>query len=296
VTDATLRLAFGGLHPERLQVLNEEWGSPDAVLRAILKRQIQVVDRIREAVEIPAAVRRRQLEQAAMATIIPGEPGYPESLAVLPDRPPLLFVRGTIPSEPAVAVVGSRRCTSYGRRYAELYGQAIAEAGWVAVSGLARGIDGAVHRGTVAIGGLGIGVLGCGLDVAYPREHATLASDLLKAGGAVVSEYPPGTPPNGWRFPPRNRIISGLSAAVVVVEATVKGGALITAARALDHGIPVLATPGDIDRESSRGANLLIRDGAIPVLDPDDLVMALSLVLGPPQRPPQDDASAVFLR
>ena len=295
MNDATLRLAFGGIHPERLLALGEEWGSPAAVLRAIVKGQIKAADRIRAEVEIPAAVRRRQLDTASIATVVPGDAGYPDRLAALPDHPPLLFVRGAIPSEPAVAVVGSRRCTSYGKRYAEQYGRAIAQAGWVAVSGLARGVDGAVHRGTVAMGGLGIGVLGCGLDVAYPREHAQLATDLVAAGGAVVSEYPPGTPPNGWRFPPRNRIISGLAAAVVVVEATVKGGALITAARALDHGIPVLATPGDIDRESSRGANLLIRDGAIPVLDSEDLVEALSLVLGPPKRTAVEDPAAHFL-
>jgi DNA processing protein len=192
-----------------------------------------------------------------------------------------LFTRGTVTSTSVVAVVGTRRCTAYGRNLATAYGHAIAEAGWTLVSGLARGIDGAAHRGTVAATGHGIAVLGCGLDIAYPREHGALRDRLVELGGGVASEYPPGTPPEAWRFPPRNRIISGMAQAVVVVEAAVKGGALITANTALDQGVPVMATPGDIVRESSAGCNLLIRDGAQPVLDPADLVAELELILGP---------------
>jgi DNA processing protein len=293
VSEAALRLAYGGLHPDRLRGLTESWGSPEAVVRAVDKAQIDVSDRARAAIAVPAQRRRQELARTGLGFVAAGEPGFPPHLAGLPDHPPALFVRGEVPRGPAVAVVGSRRCTSYGKRHAELYGRAVAEAGWVTVSGLARGVDGAAHRGTVAAGGRGIAVLGCGLDVDYPRQHRGLAAELVAHGGAVVSEYPPGTPPDGWRFPPRNRIISGLSQAVVVVEATVKGGALITAARALDHGIPVFATPGDVDRESSRGANLLIRDGAIPVLDADDLVVALSLVLGPPSAGAGKDAVEV---
>jgi DNA processing protein len=129
-----------------------------------------------------------------------------------------------------------------------------------------------------------VGVLGCGIDVAYPPEHAFLGRRLLDLGGAIVTEYPPGTPPEGWRFPPRNRIISGLAAAVVVVEAGVKGGALITAGSALTQGVPVFAVPGDVGRASSQGTNLLIRDGAHPVLDADDLIAELELILGPVER------------
>jgi DNA processing protein len=124
--------------------------------------------------------------------------------------------------------------------------------------------------------------MGCGLDVWYPPEHRALGEALLDLDGCLVSEYPPGTPPLGWRFPPRNRIISGLSAAVVVVEAARRGGALITARLALEQGREVLAVPGDVDRATSEGCNLLIRDGAFPTLDPADLVEAVSLVLGPP--------------
>jgi DNA processing protein len=145
-------------------------------------------------------------------------------------------------------------------------------------SGLARGVDGAAHRAVVAAGGVGVAVLGSGPDVVYPPEHRDLHDALVDGGGAVITEYPPGVPPNGWRFPPRNRIISGLSAAVVVVEAPAAGGALVTAVAALDQGRSVFAVPGDVDREASQGCNLLIRDGAVPVLGPADLVEALSLV------------------
>jgi DNA processing protein len=160
----------------------------------------------------------------------------------------------------------------------------VAAAGWPVISGLARGIDGAAHIGCLDAGGIGVAVLGCGVDVAYPPEHGRLGARLLESGGAVVSEYAPGAPPEAWRFPPRNRIISGLTLVVVVVEAGVKGGALITAARGLEQGRLVLAVPGDIGRATSRGTNLLIRDGAHPVLDVDDLLTSLTFALGPPPR------------
>jgi DNA processing protein len=229
------------------------------------------------------------LAKAGIGVVVRGGDGYPGRLAELPDGPPVLFVRGVFPELAAVAVVGTRRCTEYGKRLAAEYGAAIAEAGWCVVSGLARGIDGAAHHGVVAAGGRGVAVLGSGVDVMYPAEHAGLARRLVEGGGAVVSEYPPGTPPEGWRFPPRNRIISGLASAVVVVEAGVKGGALITAGYALAHGRPVFAVPGDVRRATSEGCNRLIRDGAHPVLDPDDLVEELSLVLGPPRAGNEED-------
>ncbi len=153
------------------------------------------------------------------------------------------------------------------------------------VSGLARGVDGAAHQGTLDAGGVGVAVLGSGPDVWYPAAHRRLGEALVAAGGAVATEYPPGAPPEGWRFPPRNRIISGLAAVVVVVEARTDGGALITARRGLEQGREVFAVPGDVDRETSAGCNLLIRDGAHPVLGPEDLVAAVSLVLGPPASP-----------
>ena len=282
MTDTSLRLAYAGLHPDRLMGLLEKHRSPDAVLRALLGGREKCSDRVREALAVDVLVRRAELVGLGARFVGRSDPSYPSGLAALPDAPLGLFVRGEIPGTPAVAVVGTRRCTTYGRRLAADYGEAIATAGWVLVSGLARGIDGAAHEGTLAAGGVGVAVLGCGIDVAYPPEHAFLAQRLMTSGGAVTTEYPPGTPPEGWRFPPRNRIISGLASAVVVVEAGVKGGALITAGCALTQGVPVFAVPGDVRREASRGSNLLIRDGAHPVLDRDDLIQELSLVLGSP--------------
>jgi len=146
------------------------------------------------------------------------------------------------------------------------------------VSGLARGIDGAAQRGSVSVGGHCHAVLGSGVDVVYPRSNRDLYQSILDAGGAVSSEYPPGTSPEAWRFPTRNRIIAGLSDVILVVEAGLKGGALITARIALDYGIPVYAVPGDVDRVASVGTNLLIRDGAFPILGGDDFAEVLNLL------------------
>ncbi len=274
-----LRLAYAGMHPDRVASLRDRFGSIERVVAAIERRAIKVPERAREAVLVDAATRRRELSARGIAAV--ERAGLPPHLSELPDGPELLFVKGDLPVRPGVAVVGARRATSYGLRLARRYGYALAEAGWPVVSGLARGIDGAAHHGVLDAGGIGVAVLGSGIDVWYPAEHRQLGERLLAAGGAVVSEYPPGTPPVGWRFPPRNRIISGLAAVVVVVEATPTGGALITAKRALEQGREVFAVPGDVDRATSTGCNLLIRDGAVPVLDPDDLVEAASLVLGP---------------
>ncbi len=276
-----MRLAFSGLHPERVKSLVDVYGVA-GTLRRIEEGVVEVSPRVAAAVGPAGRVRRAELASQGVAVIVRGDGAYPVSLGELPDAPPVLFVRGALPDRATVAVVGTRRCTAYGRQLAFEYGAAIAEAGWCVVSGLARGIDGQAHRGVVAAGGVGVAVLGSGIDVMYPAEHRGLAGDLVADGGAIVSEYPPGTPPEGWRFPPRNRIISGLAQAVVVVEAGVTGGALITAGYALAHGRPVFAVPGDVRRASSEGCNRLIRDGAHPVFDPADLIEELSLVLGPP--------------
>ena len=283
MNDAQLRLAFSGMHPGRVAKMVSTRGGASRALRAIERGGGDVPDLARVAVAVPAAERRAELAASGMAVVYLGGVGYPEHLARWEDAPDVLFVRGDLPLEPGVAVVGTRKCTAYGREVATRYGTAIADAGWTLVSGLARGIDGAAHRGTVDAGGVGVAVLGCGLDVAYPREHLRLGEGLVSLGGALVSEYPPGTRPDGWRFPLRNRVIAGLCRAVVVVEAAVTGGALITANLAMEYGISVFAVPGDVDRDTSVGCNLLIRDGAHPVLDPADLIEELALILGPPQ-------------
>jgi DNA processing protein len=237
----------------------------------------------RQPLLVSGAERRAQLADLGVDLVLLGEPGYPPRLASIADPPAALFLKGGFLEVPTVAVVGTRRCTAYGRSLAREYGGAIASAGWAVVSGLARGIDAAAHRGTVAAAGSGIAVLGSGIDVMYPREHASLAADLIAGGGAVCTEYPPGTRPDGWRFPLRNRIIVGLAQAVVVVEAAKTGGALITATLAMETGVPVFVVPGDVGRSAAEGSNRLIRDGAHPVLEPEDLIDELSLVVGPPR-------------
>jgi DNA processing protein len=280
VSDARLRLAFAGMHPDRARELRERFGGAGGALRAIEGRSVRASDQVRAAAQIDAATRRGQVERLGIEAVLRGDPDYPAHLDRYEDAPDVLFVRGTLSPLPGVAIVGTRTCTSYGRELARAYGAAVANVGWPVISGLARGIDGEAHRGVIDAGGVGVAILGCGIDVAYPREHEQLGRQLLGGGGAIVTEYPPGSPPDAWRFPARNRIIAGLSAAVVVVEAARTGGALITAMRAAEYGIPVFAVPGDVDRSSSEGCNRLIRDGAFPVLDPDDLIEELGLVHG----------------
>lgn len=211
-------------------------------------------------------------------------PGYPVGLFDL-ENPPPLFVRGELPDRPMVAVVGTRKCTRYGIDLAEACGRILADLDWPVVSGLARGIDAAAHRGLVSKRGRGVAVLGSGLDQIYPRENAGLLSQLLDCGGGVISEYPDATPPDRWRFPARNRIIAAIASAVVVVESALTGGSQITAVLAAEIGRPVFAFPGDVDRPASVGTNKLIRDGAIPVLGSEDLVAELALLPGFEARP-----------
>jgi len=275
--DAWLRLAFLGLHPERTFALLDRHGGAEDVISAVARGDEDV------GVELLAAAEcRRRVACAGSNFDLAQDAGWAASFAYLPDAPAWLFRKGPLSEEARVAIVGTRQCTEYGRRLAFEWASACAEAGWVVVSGLARGIDAAAHRGALAVGGRTVAVLGCGPDVRYPRQHAGLHREIVDRGGAVVTEYPPGAEPLPWRFPPRNRIISGLSAAVVVVESAASGGSLSTAARAVAQGRMVFAVPGDVDRVASVGCNRLIRDGAVPVLGADDLVEALSLVRGSP--------------
>jgi DNA processing protein len=203
---------------------------------------------------------------------------YPVLLRSIPDPPVVLYVKGA--PEPrdlnAVAIVGSRRCTYYGREQAERFAALLAGAGFTVISGGARGVDSAAHRGALAEPrGRTIAVLGSGLDVAYPPENAGLFEQIARRG-LVVSEFPLGTPPNKENFPRRNRIVSGMSRGVLVVEADVRSGALITARQAVeDHGRPVFAVPGRVDNPQSAGPHKLIREGAVLVENLDDIVHAL---------------------
>ena len=199
---------------------------------------------------------------------------YPGRLQNIYDPPCLLYVKGRLPAideEAAVAVVGTRDCTPYGVACAEKLGYGLSSGGAVVVSGLAKGIDAAASRGALRAGGVTVGVVGNGLDVHYPYESRYLYEDIA-AAGALLSEYPPGTEPAGSHFPARNRIISGLSLATLVVEAPERSGALITAETALEQGRDVFAVPGPIDAPASVGCNRLIRDGAGLVSDAWDIL------------------------
>jgi len=214
---------------------------------------------------------------------------YPVNLKNIYDPPPLLYVRGSLlaKDQTAVAVVGSRNPTLYGIGAAERIGRGLAQAGVTVVSGLARGVDSLAHRGAISGGGRTLAVLGCGLDVVYPPEHKDLYEQVA-CQGAVISEFPFGTRPEGDHFPIRNRIISGLSLGVVVVEATIRSGSLITARLALDQGRDVFALPGNVDSRRSEGANELIKQGAKLVTRLDDILEEIPQVqLGsPPEEPP----------
>jgi DNA processing protein len=220
-----------------------------------------------------------------LTTFSRGKAGYPSLLGQLHDPPARLYVRGAadVLSEPCVAVVGARSCSAYGAQVARSLAGELASAGIAVVSGLARGIDGEAHRGALAAGGRTVAVLGCGIDRDYPRSHAELARRICSEG-AIVSEYPPGVEPAPWRFPARNRIIAGLCAATIVVEARERSGALITADFALELGREVFAVPGEITSALSAGTNDLLRQGAAPILSARDVLSALGLE--PEARPP----------
>jgi DNA processing protein len=279
--DAVLRLAFAGLAPRRVDALVERFGTVEAAVSAIVRGGTDLDRSVVGEVAVSAATRRDQLGTAGIDFTTRDQAGFPRRLAGTAFAPRWLFTIGdpSIARAPTVAIVGTRTCTTYGQDLAFGYGVVASSMGWCVVSGLAKGIDGAAHQGSLSVGGRCVAVLGCGVDVVYPRRHRGLYGAITGSGGAVVSEFPPGTPPHAWRFPTRNRIIAGMADVVLVVEANVSGGALITASLALDMGIPVFATPGDVDRPASMGTNLLIRDGAFPVFGGDDLAEVLDLIV-----------------
>ena len=251
---------------------------PAAVLRRLLA--VRTRDEPDEQVDVRtlAADAIRRAAVASIAAVPWCDPSYPAALTTIPDPPPVLWTRGRAEalSAPAVAIVGSRAASPYGLAVAEQLAGDLAASGLVIVSGLARGVDSAAHRGALAAGGVTVAVLGSGVDVVYPAEHAPLATSI-DATGAVISELVPGTGPQQWFFPLRNRIISGLSRAVVVIEAGEKSGSLITARCALDQGRDVLAVPGNVLSGRNRGAHALLKDGAKIVESADDILEELGM-------------------
>ena len=232
---------------------------------------------------------RERLATRGLRYLGRSDPAFPRLLRAIHDPPPGLYVRGVagleLLSRPAVALVGARACSPYGRHVARQLGRELAGAGIVVVSGLARGVDGEVHRGALDAGAATVAVLGCGIDRDYPAAHAEIAARIAGGGGLIVSEYAAGVEPAPWRFPARNRIVAGLCAATVVVEARERSGALITADFALEEGREVFAVPGEITSSLSAGSNALLRLGATPLLAVDDVLEALGVEPSKPVAP-----------
>ena len=233
------------------------------------------------------AAYRERLTVAGLRWVARSDPAFPRQLLEIHDPPPGLFVRGaadlSLLARPSAAIVGARACSSYGADVATSLARQLTAAGVVVISGLARGVDAAAHRGALDMG-VTVAVLGCGIDRDYPRAHAHLASRVA-AGGLILSEYAPGVEPAPWRFPARNRIVAGLARVTVVVEARERSGALITADLALDGGREVMAVPGEITSHLSHGTNALLRLGATPVTCAADVLEALGVDPAPVPTP-----------
>lgn len=283
-------LGLASLTPRRLVELSERRGTASFCLQAVLEGQAgSEADRAIAASADPLDVARR-LEDAGARLVSVGDPEYPEDLADLFDPPAGLFLRGSLESgRTRVAVVGARNCSPAGSEMASALGRGLADAGVVVVSGGARGVDSAAHRGALWAGGPTIAVLGCGIDVSYPRQNRGLLDEIAR-NGALLTEYPPGIPPEPFRFPARNRIVAGLARAVVVVEGATGSGSMITADHALDLGRDVFAVPGPATAELAAVPHALIREGAALIRGPGDLIADLGLEVSAPSvpSPPRD--------
>lgn len=256
---------------KKIKDLTDFFGSPKKAWEASKKEISQVTglgdkgleELIERKIKINLSEEASKLKAMGITFMTRADSQYPENLQKIYDPPPVIFLRGNLLPEDrlAVAVVGSRRPTQYGLVVAEKIAKDLAAVGITVVSGMARGIDSAAHKGALSGGGRTIAVLGCGPDIVYPRENHKLMKRIVNQG-AIVSEFPPGTLPEPWHFPVRNRIISGLSLGTVVVEAAERSGALITADFALEQGRDVMAVPGNVVNMLSRGPHRLIKQGA----------------------------------
>jgi DNA processing protein len=296
-----LLMALPGVGDARLRVLLAEHGSPRAALRGGALSA--------EAKAARSAMNLHDYAAGAVADVrgldvqvwLETDAQYPRGFHNLYDPPPVVFARGNtaLVDRTSVAIVGTRRATTYGIDAANILARGLARAGVVVVSGLARGIDGAAHRATLDAGGATIGVLGTGIDVSYPHDHAELQAQIAREG-LLLSELPPGYAAKQFHFPKRNRLIAALSRIVVVVEAPERSGALITAEHAQDLGRDVMVVPGPIGRPTSVGSLRLLREGAAWATSADDILSELGLPPAPPDpgptRPPPIGPSAAILR
>ena len=247
---------LGNLSPEAIF----ETPFPELVGRTgNAEKAARVFDRLQRGFD--ATTVEDQLAARGISVLTLADDGYPGMLRTIPDPPPALYVDGVVPEVVSVALVGSRKASATGIETARALGSALAERGVCVVSGLALGVDSAAHEGAVDAGGLSVGVLGCGIDIVYPRTNGALY-DAVRRRGALVSEYYLGEAPLAWRFPARNRIIAGLASTVAVVEAPEHSGALITASHGLEAGRDVWAVPGPPGVRECRGSNGLLADGA----------------------------------
>jgi len=290
----TLRLALvPGVGPKTRRVLLERFGSAEAVLAAA-PSELRGVHGVGPKLTEKIVAARHQIDaegeialcrQRGIEIVVDTDAGYPAVLRQIHDPPGVLFVRGRLKPQDgmAIAIVGTRHPTQYGLRQAERLSGSLGRAGLTIVSGLARGIDGAAHRGALAAGARTLAVLASGVLNVYPPEHDRLAEDIA-ARGALLSESPPRAEPLAGTFPQRNRIISGLSLGVIVVEAGESSGALITARHAMEQGREVFAVPGRIEDRASRGCHRLIRDGAKLVQSPEDVLEELGPLFQPTPR------------
>ncbi len=305
--DAVMRVviaaARAGIEPSALA---RRAGGPEALLAATPRRldrlgvPASLRDELRRARSADVDAFRSELASSETACLTVFDPAYPAGLHDLHDPPLAIFVRGVLSTEPfpagreAVAIVGARRSSDAGLRLARRLGAFAAGAGVTVVSGMALGIDAAAHSGALDAAGATVAVLGCGTDVAYPRSHRGLYARILERGMAV-SEYPPGTAPAPWRFPARNRLIAALAGTLVIVEARVRSGALITADHALDLGRDVVAVPGAAGSSACAGTNGLIKSGAGLVEDETDLAVWLGIDAPAAPAPPADPGAREVL-
>lgn len=284
-----------GLGPRLTAALLERFGSAAEVLRASSNQLSEVphigavlADKLHQAMKtLNLAEEEELIAKYGVEILAHRHPGYPEPLANIPDPPPILYIRGKLEPEDVkgVGLVGSRQCTSYGKRVAERLAGGLARKGYTVISGLARGIDGAAHWGALKAGGRTLAIMAGGLSRIYPPEHGELAAEV-QSHGAMISEAPMAMEPLATMFPGRNRVISGLSRGVVIVEANERSGALITARHAAEQGRPVFAVPGPVDSAASAGTLQLLRQGAILVRHVDDILEELEGVK------PKDSAPA----
>lgn len=260
---------------------------------------IETVQQVRAGVSLELVWER--VHSLGIQVLTWEDEAYPRRLKEIDQPPPVLYLRDNLQPEDewAVAIVGTRGITAYGRQVTAEIASVLARRGVTVISGLARGIDAEAHKAALNAGGRTLAVLGSGVDQIYPPEHRQLANQII-ASGALMSDYAPGTPPDGVNFPPRNRIISGLSMAVIVIEAGERSGALITAEFAADQGREVFAVPGNINAPKSVGCNRLIHQGARPLLTPEDVLESLDLASFQQQRVaravlPKDEVEARLL-